>query len=242
MIKERGSEEDKSMEDLHREFRQQFFDETGIIVRHQTQRYVHGTIGYGYDSGVTLRHILFPLYKHAEELNLVRNIISEDDQGEISNMLLSLELGQAYIYTGNQGEDDIASIVGNVHLVRKIGKILHHELDQKQKFTNEHLLHQSFVGTWLRGRSPYDTFIPSVLHRALKQIGKQHKLVSNPSLKEFDGNLVFRFFGNVDGRCFLLGGHDSLNLIGDDLIVKQVVNFLNRPFEKLGGRFVKVGE
>lgn len=210
-------------------FRHQFFDETGIVLRQRTRSTVRGTIGFGHDRGEHIENILEAL-RSTNDLDLSA-VLKWGNRG-IERFLIGLNSGEAFIYSGD-AEEDIASIVGDIHTVRYIGKVINDKTNPNRAVTKDIRFRSSPSFDWVQGRTPYDSFSPNELWTGLNHLAAKNNIVSNPSLSEFHSrSLIFSLLANVENRCYVIAGIDSVNIIGWIGNVRDVVTALRPTFQK----------
>lgn len=207
-------------------FRDSFFRETGIFIQNLTRRYIQGSINFGYDSGLDSRHIV-PALQHATDFNTSVQFVNWANKWT-PQALISINNGEAYIYSSSSGEnDDIATIIGNVHIARKVGKFLQNNISTKEALIPNQLIKNSGEKIWIAGRTQEDCFIPSMLRRSLEKLEKEYRIFSNPELEIIKkGHIVTSFFANLDDKCFITAGYDYVDIVGEKDLAKIVSGYL----------------
>ncbi len=224
---------------LQREFNRKFFEETGIVLRDRTRNYVRGTLGWGDDSGIGPQHILhavrcIPDLRYSVSATLWDESVSKQ---ELARLLISLDNGSAFLYTDNSGNEDVMSIIGDVHVVRSLGKEINNRISPKNTVKKFESLYESSMFTWIRVKTPYDSFSPNEISSCLSKLAKNHhSVISNPSLNSFTGNdLIFKLLASIDDNCFVVGKIDSVDIIGWNTEAKTVANEIHKVISKKHG-------
>lgn len=228
----------ESTSELVNEFRNQFSNESGINIQEIVRRNIWGTLGFGYDTGIDIQSAVSTLLKSGK-FTVTCPILKGPHNTQriyLASFIQGRDTAVIFEAPGYEQEKDICSLLGNVHLVREIGKHLTGIAESGPFSVPELPLTSAF--SWIAARTAYDTFVPSDLGRSLHKLSKNHTVITNPDLQSFnDKNFIVKTLGTIDERCYFISVHDRLDIFGDFFLAGEVATVFEKDIKKRGGRF-----
>ncbi len=196
---------------------------------------MRGTLGFGHDSGIGPENILSAIVRSPEIKYYTVSALKWNKHGQIENLLVSVNEGETYVYTGDcADDDDPVSIIGDVHSVRKIGKYIKEKANHFERVSRGDNLHERSSFGWMHGYAPYDSFSPYEIVGDLVKLEQKYKVVSNPNLHSSSDHSLNKLFTVINNDCFVIGRTDSVNIIGWNVTVSEVAIKILKTFGKNG--------